>query len=252
MKTYSIEKPEGKLGVLIVGLNGAVSTTFLAGVFAIRKNLAHPVGSLTQLGKIRIGKRSENNFPFIKDFVPLTSLDDLVFGGWDIRDESCLEAAKYAKVLDEKDLNSIADELNSIKPMRGVFDQKFVKRLEGHYIKSAENKYEFMMQLREDIKSFKELNSLDRVVVIWAGSTETFIEQKEVHSTKENFINGMVNNDPDISPSMLYAFASIAEGAAYINGSPNLSVDISAIVDFANEMNVPVAGKDFKTGQNIN
>ncbi len=251
MEAYKIEKPDNKSGVLIVGLNGAVSTTFLAGIFAIRKNLARPVGSLTQLGKIRIGKRSDHNFPFIKDFVPFTAIEDLVFGGWDIRDENSLEAAKYARVLNDTDLNNVADELKSLKPMRGVFDHNFVKRLEGSYIKTGKNKYDLMMQLREDIQSFKKTNSLDRIVVIWAGSTETYIEQKEVHSTKENFISGMINNDPDISPSMLYAFASVAEGAAYVNGSPNLSVDISAIVDFANEMNVPVAGKDFKTGQTL-
>lgn len=251
MNSRIIEKPKGKLGVLIVGLNGAVSTTFLAGILAVRKGFALPIGSLTQMGTIRVGKRIENNFPLIKDFVSLTSINDLVFGGWDIRDENCFESAQYAKVLSGKDLSNVADELKSIKPMRGVFDPDFVKRLQGSYIKSGKNKYELMMQLREDIQSFKEFNSLDRVVVVWSGSTETFIEQKKVHSSKENFINGMINNDPDISPSMMYAFASIAEGVPYINGSPNLSIDIPAIIDFANEMNVPIAGKDFKTGQTL-
>ncbi len=251
MNNRIIEKPNGKLGVLIVGLNGAVSTTFLAGIHAVRKGLALPIGSLTQMGTIRIGNRIENYFPLIKDFVPLTSIDDLIFSGWDIRDENCFESALYAKVLSEKDLSNVADELKSTKPMRGVFDPNFVKRLQGSYIKPGKNKYELMMQLREDILFFKKFNSLDRVVVVWSGSTETFIEQKEVHSSKENFINGMINNDPDISPSMLYAYAAIAEGAAYVNGSPNLSVDIPAIVDFANEMNVPIAGKDFKTGQTL-
>jgi len=174
MEAYKIEKPDNKSGVLIVGLNGAVSTTFLAGIFAIRKNLARPVGSLTQLGKIRIGKRSDHNFPFIKDFVPFTAIEDLVFGGWDIRDENSLEAAKYARVLNDTDLNNVADELKSLKPMRGVFDHNFVKRLEGSYIKTGKNKYDLMMQLREDIQSFKKTNSLDRIVVIWAGSTETY------------------------------------------------------------------------------
>ena len=187
----------------------------------------------------------------IKDFVPLTSIDDLVFGGWDIRNENCLEAAQYAKVLNEKDLKIVSDELQNIVPMRGVFDQNYVKRLNGEYIKSGKNKFELMMQLREDIQLFKEMNSLERVVVIWAGSTEIFIEQKAVHQTTESFIEGMIQNDPDISPSMLYAYASIAEEAAYINGSPNLSVDIPAIVGFSKEMNVPIAGKDFKTGQTL-
>ena len=251
MELYEIKKPNGKLGVLIVGLNGAVSTTFLAGVFAIRKGLAKPIGSLSQIGTIRSGKRSDNNFPLIKDFVPLTSIDDLVFGGWDIRNENCLEAAQYAKVLNEKDLKIVSDELQKIVPMRGVFDQNYVKRLNGEYVKSGKNKFELMMQLREDIQLFKEMNSLERVVVIWAGSTEIFIEQKAVHQSTESFIEGMIQNDQDISPSMLYAYASIAEEAAYINGSPNLSVDIPAIVGFSKEMNVPIAGKDFKTGQTL-
>lgn len=251
MENRIIEKPNGNLGVLIVGLNGAVSTTFLAGIHAVRKGLALPIGSLTQMGTIRIGQRTENNFPLIKDFVPLTSIDELVFGGWDIRDENCFESAQYAKVLSEKDLSNVSDELKKIKPMRGVFNPDFVKRLEGSYIKTGTNKYDLMIQLREDIRFFKEYNSLERVVVIWSGSTETFIEQKVVHTSKDNFINGMIKNDPDISPSMLYAFASIAEGVPYINGSPNLSVDIPAIVDYANEMNVPIAGKDFKTGQTL-
>lgn len=251
MESYEIKKPNGKLGVLIVGLNGAVSTTFLAGVFAIRKGLAKPIGSLSQIGTIRSGKRSDNNFPLIKDFVPLTSIDDLVFGGWDIRNENCFEAAQYAKVLNEKDLKIVSDELQDIVPMRGVFDQNYVKRLNGEYVKSGKNKFELMMQLREDIQLFKEMNSIQRVVVIWAGSTEIFIEQKAVHQTTETFIEGMIQNDPDISPSMLYAYASIAEEAAYINGSPNLSVDIPAMVEFSKEMNVPIAGKDFKTGQTL-
>ncbi len=251
MKINEIKKPNGKLGVLIVGLNGAVSTTFLAGVFAIRKRLAKPIGSLSQMGTIRTGKRSDNNFPLIKDFVPLASLDDLIFGGWDIRNENCLEAAQYAKVINVKDLKIVSDELEKIIPMRGVFDQNYVKRLTGEYVKIGKNKFELMMQLREDIQLFKEMNSLERVVVIWAGSTEIFIEQKAVHQSTESFIEGMIHNDPDISPSMLYAYASIAEEAAYVNGSPNLSIDIPALIEFAKEMNVPIAGKDFKTGQTL-
>lgn len=251
MKSYEIQKPDGKLGVLIVGLNGAISTTFLAGIYAIKKGLAKPIGSLTQMGTIRIGKRSDNNFPLIKDFVPLASLDDLVFGGWDIRDETCYEAAKYAKVLNDTDLNNAAEELKSLKPMKGVFDQNYVKRLTGTYVKEGKTKYDLMMKIRDDIKSFKELHSLNRVVVIWAASTETFIPVSAVHKTKEAFIEGMKKNDPDVTPSMLYAYAAVAEGTPYINGSPSLSVDAPAIVDFANEMGVPVAGKDFKTGQTL-
>ncbi|MBL1213306.1 MAG: inositol-3-phosphate synthase [Ignavibacteriae bacterium] len=251
MENQEIRKPEGKLGVLIVGLNGSVSTTFLAGILSIRKKLANPIGSLTQMGTIRVGKRSDNNFPFIKDFVPLTSIDDLVFGGWDIRDENCFDAAKYAKVLNDSDLKNVADDLKTIKPMKAVFDQNYVKRLTGKYIKEGRSHYDLMTQLRKDIRLFKEMNSLDRVVVIWAGSTEIFIEEKDVHKSNDAFVDGMMKNDPDISPSMLYAYAAIAEGAPYINGSPNLSVDVPAIIEFANDMNVPISGKDFKTGQTL-
>ncbi|MEJ5350856.1 MAG: inositol-3-phosphate synthase [Melioribacteraceae bacterium] len=251
MKGSHIQKPEGKLGVLIVGLNGAVSTTFLAGVCSIKKGLSKPIGSLTQMGTIRIGKRTDNNFPLIKNFVPLASIDDMVFGGWDIRDENCYEAAKYAKVLNDNDLNNVAEELKTIKPMKGVFDQNYVKRLTGTYIKEGKTKYDLMMKIRDDIKSFKELNSINRVIVIWSASTEIFIPVSEVHKTKEAFIEGMKSNHPDISPSMLYAYASVAEGVPFINGSPNLSVDVPAIIDFAEEIGVPIAGKDFKTGQTL-
>ncbi len=251
MKNYEIQKPGGKLGVLIVGLNGAVSTTFLAGIFAVRKGLSLPIGSLTQMGTVRIGKRSDNHFPRIKDFVPLNSIDDLVFGGWDIREENCYDAAKYAKVLNENDLNNVTDELKSIKPMKAVFDQNYVKRLNGDFVKKGKTKHELMQQLRDDIELFKEANSLERVVVVWAGSTEIFIEQKDVHKTIEAFEEGMKNNDPDISPSMLYAYAAVSEGAPFINGSPNLCVDIPAIVDLAIKKEVPIAGKDFKTGQTL-
>ena len=251
MENTGIKKPNGKLGVLIVGLNGAVSTTFLAGVFAMRKGLAKPIGSVSQMATIRIGKRSDNNFPFIKDFVPLESTDDLVFGGWDIRDENCLEASRYAKVLEEKDINNVAEELEKIRPMKAVFDQEYVKRLSGSHVKTGENKYDLMMQLRDDIKNFKAENSLDRIVVIWAGSTEVFIPIKDVHKTKEAFIEGMKNNDVDIAPSMLYAWAAVEEGAAYVNGSPGLSVDMPAVMDLSVEKNIPIAGKDFKTGQTL-
>ncbi|NOX19157.1 MAG: inositol-3-phosphate synthase [Chlorobi bacterium] len=251
MKTNQIKEPNGKLGVLIVGINGAVSTTFLAGVFAIRKGFAKPIGSVSQMATIRIGKRSENNFPFIKDFVPLESIDDLIFGGWDIRNESCLEASRYAQVLEEKDLARVADELEELRPMKAVFDQEYVKRLSGDHVKEGENKFDLMTQLREDIRQFKKENSLDRIVVIWAGSTEIFIPLADVHKTKESFVKGMKNNDRNISPSMLYAWAAVSEGAAYINGSPGLSVDIPAIMDLAAERNIPIAGKDFKTGQTL-
>lgn len=244
-------KPAGKLGVLIVGLNGAVSTTFLAGLFLVRKGLSLPIGSLTQMGTIRVGKRIANRFPLIREFVPLASLEDLVFGGWDIRNETCYESGLSAKVLTEADLDKVKDELSELKPMKGVFDQKFVKKLYGEWVKSAPTKYDLMNILREDIRKFKEENKLDRLVMIWCASTEVFIEQEEVHSTKEKFEAGMKNNNKFISPSMLYAYAAIAEGVPFINGAPNLSADIPALVEFANEMKVPLAGKDFKTGQTL-
>ncbi len=247
----NIQKPNGKLGVLIVGLNGAVSTTFLAGTLAVRKGVAKPIGSVTQMGTIRLGERNEERFPLVKDFVPLAELDDLVFGGWDIRDENCYESANYAKVLEEKDLDKIKDELQNIRPMKAVFDQKYVARLQGDWVKKADTKTELMEQLREDIKNFKEENECDRLVMIWCGSTEIFIPSGEVHSSLDKLEAGMKNNDEAIAPSMLYAYAAIAEGVPFINGAPNLTVDMPAIIEFAKTQQVPLAGKDFKTGQTL-
>lgn len=243
--------PEGKLGVLIVGLNGAVSTTFLAGVLSIRKKLAVPVGSITQMGTIRIGKRSENNFPLIKDFVPLAELDDFVFGGWDIRNENCYQSALTAGVLKHEHIAPVKEELEKINPMKGVFEQHYVKRLHGDWIKKAEGKYEKMNMIREDIKDFKKKNKLDRLVMIWCASTEIFIPVNGVHHEQEKFENAIKNNHPDISPSMLYAYAAIQEGVPFINGAPNLSCDVPALIELAKEKNVPIAGKDFKTGQTL-
>jgi len=243
--------PEGKLGVLIVGLNGAVSTTFLAGVLSIRKKLAVPVGSITQMGTIRIGKRSENNFPLIKDFVPLAELDDFVFGGWDIRNENCYQSALTAGVLKHEHITPVKEELEKINPMKGVFEQHYVKRLHGDWIKEAESKYEKMNMIKEDIKDFKKKNKLDRLVMIWCASTEIFIPVNGVHHEQEKFENAIKNNHPDISPSMLYAYAAIQEGVPFINGAPNLSCDVPALIELAKEKNVPIAGKDFKTGQTL-
>jgi myo-inositol-1-phosphate synthase len=251
MKTNEIQKPEGKLGVLIVGLNGAVATTFVAGVLQVIRGYGKPIGSLTQMGTIRLGKRSKNNFPLIKNFVPLAELNDLVIGGWDIRDIDCYEGAKEAAVLDDKDIESIAKELERIKPMKGVFDKYYVKNLDGTYIKSGKNKFDLMEQIRDDIRDFKKKNNLERVIVIWAASTEIFIKTGTVHQTLENFEKGMRDGDIDIAPSMLYAYAAIAEGIPFINGAPNLTVDVPAIMDFADKQNVPIAGKDFKTGQTL-
>jgi myo-inositol-1-phosphate synthase len=247
----SIQEPKGKLGVLIVGLNGAVSTTFLAGTLAVRKGLAIPVGSLTQLSTIRLGNRSENNFPLIKEFISLADLNDLVFGGWDIRDENCYDSAAYAKVLKESDLLSVKDELQAIRPMPGVFEQRFVVRLKAAFIKKGVNKFDLMEQLRLDIRNFKQDNNLERLVMIWCGSTEIFLSTNDIFNNIESFEEGMRDNNPDISPSMLYTYAAIAEGIPYINGAPNLSADIPALVTFAENQSVPIAGKDFKTGQTM-
>jgi len=246
-----ISEAEGKLGILIVGLNGAVSTTFLAGVLSISKGLSTPIGSITQMGTIRIGKRSENNFPLIKDFVPLAKLNDLVFGGWDIRDENCYESALNAGVLKTEHLNLVKDELQVLKPMKGVFEQYYVKRLKGDWVKESPSKYEKLIMLREDIRNFKKKNNLKRLVMIWCASTEIYIPVNGDHTSIEIFEEAIKSNHPDISPSMLYAYASILEDVPFINGAPNLSCDVPALINFAKEKKVPIAGKDFKTGQTL-
>lgn len=245
------EKPEGKLGVLIVGLNGAVSTTFLSGIFSILKGISIPVGSISQMGTIRLGNRKDNNFPFIKDIVPLAEINDLVFGGWDIRDENCYDATKYAKVLKNEDMDKIKKELMNLRPMKGVFEQQYVKNLKGEFIKEGGSKYDKMMMLREDINKFKYEYNLKRVVVIWCASTEVYISQNGIHCSLDKFVLGMKEDHPEISPSMLYAYAAISEGCPFINGAPNLSCEIPAIVDYAKVRGVPIAGKDFKTGQTL-
>jgi myo-inositol-1-phosphate synthase len=251
MNQAEIQKPEGKLGVLIVGLGGAVSTTFVAGLFNINKGYGKPVGSLTQLSTIRIGQREENNFPFIKDFVPLAEPKDLVIGGWEIRQSNCYEAAMEARVLEPKDIEPVRKELEAVEPMPAVFDKYYVKRLDGTFIKSGSSKYDLMEQLRDDIRSFKAKNKLDRVVVIWCASTEIFINGNGIHKSLPEFEKGMKENHIDISPSMLYAYAAISEGVPFINGAPNLTTDIPALLELAAKKSVPVAGKDFKTGQTL-
>lgn len=246
-----IDKNQSRLGVMLVGLNGSISTTFLSGLISLKKGKGHAVGSLTQLGTIRIGKRSEKNFPFIKNFAELEDINNLVFGGWDIRMENAYDAAKYAKVLSDKDLENVKDELVKYRPFPGVFDKHYVKRLEGTWVKEADNKFDLMNLLRQDIQAFREGNNLERVIVVWCASTEIFIERAEVHNTLDSFIDGMKNNDINISPSMLYAYAAIAEGAPFINGSPNLAADIPAIEEFAVQQKIPIAGKDYKTGQTM-
>ena len=247
-----VKPASGKLGVLVVGVGGAVSTTFIVGTLAVRKGLATPIGSITQLANMRLGKRNENNFPKIKDIVPLATLDDIVFGGWDIFPEDVYAAAKHAEVLTDKDLEGVKDELVAIKPMKAAFDQNFVKRLNGTHVKEAATRWELMEQVREDIRNFKAQNNCDRVVVIWAASTEIYLPLADEHQTLEGFRKAMKeNNVEQIAPSMCYAYAAIAEGAPFIMGAPNLCVDMPAMWEFSKEMNVPICGKDFKTGQTM-
>lgn len=245
-----IKSPEGKLGVLIPGI-GAVSTTFMAGVYAIKEGIGKPIGSKTQMGKIRLGKRTENRNPAIKDFVPLAALGDLVFGGWDITTDNAYEAAMHAGVLEKDLLYKLKDELSAIRPMPAVFDPKFVKNLEGDFVKKEETKMDAAKAIMADIKKFKTDNNCSRMMTIWCASTEVYTEESEVHQTIENFEKGLEENHPAIAPSMIYAYASIKSGVPFANGAPNLTVDIPVLIELAKKLNVPIAGKDFKTGQTL-
>ena len=247
-KGVEIAPAEGKLGVLLVGL-GAVSTTFVAGVEAIKRGLAQPVGSLTQMGTIRLGKRTDNNVPRIKDFVPLASLEDIVFGAWDIFPDNAFDAATKAGVLEKDLLNQVSEQLASLKPMPAVFEQNYVKRLHGENVKSGKTKMELAEQLIDDIARFKSENGCDRLVMVWAASTEIFLEESEVHGSLEAFERGLYDSDPAIAPSMIYAYAALKLGVPFANGAPNLTVDIPAMVELADKMRLPICGKDFKTGQ---
>jgi myo-inositol-1-phosphate synthase len=242
---------EGRLGILLPGL-GAVSTTFIAGVELARRGLGRPIGSLTQMGTIRLGKRSEHRTPRISDFVPLASLEDIVFGAWDpIPDDAYVSALK-AGVLDRHEhIEPIADFLKGIRPMPAAFDQRYVKKLHGTNVKPGTSKREWAEALREDIRRFRAENGCDRVVMVWCGSTEVFIKPGAVHQSLEAFERGLDENDDAVAPSMLYAYAALKEGAAYANGAPNLSVDFPAMLELAAANGVPVAGKDFKTGQTL-
>ena len=242
-----IAKPTGKLGVLLPGL-GAVSTTFIAGVAAVRKGVGKPIGSLTQMGTIRLGKRTEKRVPLIKDFIELAGLDDLVFGGWDIFSDDAYLAARKAGVLDKDLLEEIRFDIEEIKPWKAVFDQNYVKKLSGEHVKDALNKFDLAQMLMEDIQNFKSTHQLDRMVMVWCASTEIFLKLDPVHETLETFEQAMKDNHPAIAPSMIYAYAAIASGVPFANGAPNLTADIPALIEFAKEKNVPVAGKDFKTG----
>lgn len=250
MQKLDITPAKGKLGILTPGM-GAVSTTFIAGVFAILKGIAKPIGSVSQMGTIRLGKRTDKRVPMIKDFVPLTGLEDLVFGGWDIFEEDAYQSALTAGVLEKELLDKIRPELESVKPMKGVFDKKYVKKLDGTYIKSGKSKWDLAQMLIEDMQKFKDENSCDRLVIVWCGSTEIFIKEGPVHQSLEAFEKGLKSNDPEIAPSMIYAYAAIKLGIPYANGAPNLSQDFPALYNLAKKTKTPLSGKDFKTGQTL-
>jgi myo-inositol-1-phosphate synthase len=245
-----IAPAKGKLGILVVGL-GAVATTFVAGVEAVRKGIAEPIGSLTQMGTIRLGKRTDGRSPLIKDFVPLADLNDIVFGGWDIFMDSAYEAAANAKVLESELLLKLKPFLNKIKPMPAVFDHKYVKLISGPNVKEGKNKADLVEQLRQDIRDFKKKNKCSRLVVIWCASTESFQKPGKVHASLEAFEKGLKASDPNIAPSQMYAYAAMQEGVPFANGAPNLTVDLPFMQELSRKNNAPIAGKDFKTGQTL-
>jgi myo-inositol-1-phosphate synthase len=248
VKTPEIAPAKGKLGILLVGL-GAVSTTTIAGVLAIRKGLASPIGSLTQMGTVRLGKRTEGRSPKIKEIVPLAELDNVVFGGWDIFADNSYQAARTAGVLDTSLLDQIKPELEAITPMPAVFDQRYVKRLDGPNVKKGTNKKDLAEQLRADIRGFKKQHGVDRLVMVWCGSTEVFLKESAAHQSIEAFEHALEASDPSIPSSMVYAYAALMEDVPFANGAPNLTVDVPAILSLAQQRKLPICGKDFKTGQ---
>ena len=250
MKPLEIEPARGRLGVLLVGL-GAVSTTFVAGVLAIRQGLAAPIGSLTQMGTIRLGKRTEGRSPRIADMFPLASLDDLVFGAWDIFESNCYEAARTAGVLEPALLEQIRPDLEAVRPWPAVFDQRYVKRLNGANVKQGRSKRDLADQVVADIRRFKAEHELERLVMVWCGSTEIYLTESAVHGSIEAFERGLEASDDAIPSSMIYAYAAIKEGIPYASAAPNLSGDIPALVELAGRTRTPIAGKDLKTGQTL-
>ncbi|QJD97811.1 inositol-3-phosphate synthase [Mucilaginibacter robiniae] len=245
----NVKPANGKLGILIPGL-GAVATTLIAGVEAVNKGLSQPIGALTQMGNIRLGKRTENRYPKIKDFVPLANLNDVVFGGWDVYADNVYDAAMKAKVLEPGLLNSVKAELEAIVPMTAAFDKSYAKNLDGTNVKEG-TRYEMAQALMQDIETFQEEKNCDRIVVLWCGSTEVYFEESDIHQSIEIFEQALQDDDKRISPSMLYAYAALKLGIPYVNGAPNLTIDIPALVELAKQTETPIAGKDFKTGQTL-
>ena len=246
----AIAPAEGKLGVLVPGI-GAVTTTFIAGVEAVKRGIAQPFGSLTQLATIRLGKRTEDRTPLVKDFVPLAGLDDLVVGGWDIFQDNAYEAALNAQVLDKTLLEQVKEPLEAIQPMKGVFYPEYVKRLHGTWVKDGGSKMDRAEMLMDDIRNFKASTGAARLVMIWCGSTEIFHEAAPVHASLKNFEEGLAKSDPAIAPSQIYAYAALKSGVPFANGAPNLTTDVPALIEMARERQLPICGKDFKTGQTM-
>ena len=249
-KKRNIASPRGKLGVLVPGI-GAVGTTLMAGTFSIRKGLSLPIGSLTQMGTIRLGKRTEMRRPKFKDFVPLADLEDLVFGGWDIHGRDAYEMALDTGVLRKEHLEPVRNELKAIKPMKAVFDPAYVRRLQGSWVKEGKTKMHLADNLQKDIDAFKKKTGCSRLVMIWCGSTEVFLQAQEVHSDLERFERGLKESHPAIAPSMIYAYAAIRKGIPFLNGAPNLAENIPALISLAHQKKCPIAGDDFKTGQTM-
>ena len=249
-KGVQIEDPKGRMGVLLVGL-GAVSTTFIAGVEAIKRGLGAPIGSLAEMGTIRLGKRTEARVPRIREFVPLAEMDDLVFGAWDLFEDDAYTAAEKAGVLEKDLLQELRPVLEQIRPMRAVFDSRYVKKLDGTYIKQGKTHWDLAQQLTEEIQEFQVENQVDRLVMIWCGSTEVFIEEGPVHKTLETFEKGLRASDPGIPSSMIYAYAALKLGIPFANGAPNLTLDVPALRELSQQNQVPICGKDFKTGQTL-
>jgi len=245
-----IQPAKGKLGIMIPGM-GAVATTFVAGVEAVRKGFARPIGSLTQMGTIRLGKRTDNNSPAIKDFVPLAKLNDLVFTGWDIFEDDMYTAASKAGVLERELLQQVKPFLSSIKPRKAVFDRNYVRKLDGPNVKKGKNKMELAEQVRQDIREFKKTSGADRLVTIWCGSTETFLQPAEAHEDVKSFEKAMMKNDENVAPSMIYCYASLMESVPFANGAPNLTADLPVMLELSRQNEAPICGKDFKTGQTL-
>src|SRR5437879_6843355 len=248
--TGNIAEAKGKLGIMIPGM-GAVATTFVAGVEAVRKGIAKPIGSLTQMGTIRLGKRTEGRSPKINDFVPLAQLDDLVFTGWDIFEDDMFAAASNAGVLEKDLLEQVKPFLQSVKPRPAVFDRHYVKKLDGKHVKKGKNKMDLAEQVRADIHDFKKTSGAERLVMMWSGSTEIFLKQTEAHSSVKAFEKALVANDENIAPSMIYAYAALSEGVPFANGAPNLTVDMPAMHELSRRNHAPISGKDFKSGQTL-